>query len=79
MRFLPRFTFTAAMVRNLGTIESARAVIDIRPLPPDRVLSIRQAARRRVTRNSTGIVGNTLEGHDEAAFGKIREKVQLNY
>ena len=50
------------MVRNLGTIESARAVIDILPLPPDRVLSLRQAARRRATRNSTGIEGNTLNG-----------------
>ena len=60
MSFLPRFT--TAMVRNLGTIESARAVIDILPLPPDRVLSLRQAARRRATRNSDGIEGNTLNG-----------------
>ena len=79
MSFLPRFNFTTAMVRNLGTIESARAVIDILPLPPDRVLSLRQAARRRATRNSTGIEGNTLNGPDEAVFDKIREKVQLNY
>jgi len=59
MSFLPRFNFTTAMVRNLGTIESARAVIDILPLPPDRVLSLRQAARRRATRNSTGIESST--------------------
>jgi hypothetical protein len=44
MSFLPRFNFTTAMVRNLGTIESARAVIDILPLPPDRVLSLRQGS-----------------------------------
>jgi hypothetical protein len=62
MSFLPRFNFTTAMVRNLGTIESAQAVIDFLPLPPDRVLRLRQAARRRATRNSTGIEGNTLNG-----------------
>lgn len=79
MGFLPRSNFTTAMVRNLGTIESARAVIDILPLPPDRVLSLRQAARRCATRNSTGIKGNTPNGVDEAALNKLREKAQLNY
>ncbi|MBX3747797.1 MAG: hypothetical protein KF833_21015 [Verrucomicrobiae bacterium] len=48
------------MVRNLGVIESARAVVDVLPLPPDRVLWLRQAARQRATRNSTRIEGNTL-------------------
>jgi hypothetical protein len=60
MSFIPRVNFTTAMVRNLGTIESARAVIDILLLPSDHVLRLRQAARRRATRNSMGIEGNTL-------------------
>lgn len=80
MSFLPRFNFTTPMVRNLGTIESARAVIDILPLPPDRVLSLRQAARRRATRNSTGIEGNTLNGVeiDQAvvSVGKTHTQMQ---
>ena len=60
MSFQPRFTYTHSMVRNLGLIESARAVVEVLPLPPDRVLWLRQAARQRATRNSTGIEGNTL-------------------
>jgi hypothetical protein len=65
MNFLPRFNFKTAMVRNLGTIESARAVIDILPLPPDRVMSLRQAARRSAAHNSTGIKGNRRNGADD--------------
>lgn len=45
MTFRPRFSYTHAMVRNLGTIESARAVVEVLPLPPDRALWLRQAAR----------------------------------
>ena len=60
MSFQPRFGYTHGMVRNLGLIESARAVVDVLPLPPDQVLRLRQAARQRATRNSTRIEGNTL-------------------
>jgi Fic family protein len=58
--FSPRFTYSNAAVRNLSTIEAARAVIDLLPLPPDQALFLRQAARQRATRNSTAIEGNTL-------------------
>ncbi len=50
MIFQPRFSYTHAMVRHLGLIESARAVVDVLPLPPDQVLRLRQAARQRATR-----------------------------
>ena len=62
MNFHPRFRYTESMLRNFGVIEAARAVVDVLPLPPDRVLRMRQAARERSTRSSTRIEGNTLEG-----------------
>jgi Fic family protein len=62
MNFHPRFRYTESMLRNFGVIEAARAVVDFLPLPPDRVLRMRQAARERSTRSSTRIEGNTLEG-----------------
>jgi Fic family protein len=60
MSFQPRFNYTDSMVLNFGRIEAARAVVEVLPLPPDRVLWLRQAARQRATRNSTRIEGNTL-------------------
>jgi len=60
MTFHPRFPYRHSMVRNLGLIESARAVVEVLPLPPDRALWLRQAARQRATRKSTRIEGNTL-------------------
>lgn len=80
MPFQPRFTYTHSMVRNLGCIESARAVVDVLPLPPDRVLWLRQAARQRATRNSTRIEGNTLNsievGQAVVAVGKTQTEMQ---
>jgi len=68
------------MVRNLGVIESARAVVDVLPLPPDRVLWLRQAARQRATRNSTRIEGNTLNstevGQAVVAVGRTQTEMQ---
>lgn len=67
MSFHPRFSYTHSMVRNLGLIESARAVVEVLPLPPDRALWLRQAARQRATRNSTRIEGNTLDSREVGA------------
>ena len=60
MDFHPRFSYSHAMVRHLGLIESARAVVSVLPLPPDQELRLRQTARQRATRHSTRIEGNTL-------------------
>ena len=49
-------------MRDFGLIEAARAVVDVLPLPPDRILRMRREARERSTRSSTRIEGNTLEG-----------------
>ena len=68
MSFNPRFHYTESIVRDFGLIEAARAVVDVLPLPPDRVLRMRQAARERSTRSSTRIEGNTLE---EAEIGRV--------
>jgi hypothetical protein len=80
MSFQPRFTYTHSMVRNLGLIESARAVVEVLPLPPDRVLWLRQAARQRATRNSTRIEGNTLNstevGRAVVAVGRTQTEMQ---
>lgn len=62
MSFKPRFRYTESIMRDFGLIEAARAVVDVLPLPPDRVLRMRQAARERSARSSTRIEGNTLEG-----------------
>jgi hypothetical protein len=70
MSFQPRFNYTNSMVRDLGRIESARAVVDVLPLPPDRVLWLRQAARQRATRNSTRIEGNTLNSVEVGQSGR---------
>jgi|GEM_PF-127799 len=61
IKFDPRFRYTESMARDYGVIEAARAVIDVLPLPPDRILRLRQAARERTTQSSTRIEGNTLE------------------
>lgn len=80
MPFHPRFAYTHSMVGNLGLIESARAVVELLPLPPDRVLWLRQAARQRATRNSTRIEGNTLNsvevGQAVVAVGRTQTEMQ---
>ena len=60
MTFTPRFGYTDALVRDLGALEAARAVIDLLPLPPDTSLRLRHDALHRSTRSSTQIEGNTL-------------------
>jgi Fic family protein len=64
MSFVPRFTYSNSLVRHLGVIEGARAVIEVLPLPPDTTLRLRHDALQRSTRSSTQIEGNPL---DEAA------------
>lgn len=61
MTFAPRFAYSDAIVGSLLRIEGARAVIELLPLPPDATLLLRQEARRRATRSSTAIEGNTLD------------------
>lgn len=65
MIFAPRFTYTNSLIKNMGMIEGARAVVDVLPLPPDTTLRLRHDALQRSTRNSTQIEGNPL---DEAAM-----------
>jgi Fic family protein len=64
MVFIPRFTYSNSLIKNIGIIEGARAVIDVLPLPPDTTLRLRHDALQRSTRSSTQIEGNPL---DEAA------------
>jgi hypothetical protein len=58
MSFTPRFAYTDGIVRDLLTIERARAVVEVLPVTPDRALAMRQAARQRATASSTAIEGN---------------------
>lgn len=80
MSFAPRFAYSHAMVRNLGLIASARAVVEVLPLPPDQELRLKQAARQRATRHSTSIEGNTLNAEqvEQAvmAVGKSQTEMQ---
>lgn len=64
MSFVPRFSYNHQLVRHLGVIEGARALIEVLPLPPDTTLRLRHDALQRSTRSSTQIEGNPL---DEAA------------
>ena len=54
------FEFRLAGTAEVITGKIGPAVVNVVPLPPDRVLWLRQAARQRATRNSTRIEGNTL-------------------
>lgn len=65
MVFVPRFAYSNSLIRNIGIIEGARAVVDVLPLPPDTTLRLRHDAIQRSTRNSTQIEGNLL---NEAAM-----------
>lgn len=80
MSFSPRFGYSHAMVRHLGQIESARAVISVLPLPPDQELRLRHTARQRATRHSTRIEGNTLNsaevGQAVIAVNKTQTEMQ---
>src|SRR4028118_2021813 len=61
MSFVPRFSYSHDLVRHLGVIEGARAVIEVLPLPPDTTLRLRHDALQRSTRSSTQIEGNPLD------------------
>jgi Fic family protein len=61
MSFLPRFSYNHELVRALGTIEGARTVIEVLPLPPDTMLRLRHEALQKSTRSSTQIEGNPLD------------------
>jgi Fic family protein len=61
MSFIPRFSYSHELVRHLGIIEGARAVIEVLPLPPDTTLRLRHDALQRSTRSSTQIEGNPLD------------------
>lgn len=80
MDFHPRFSYSHAMVRHLGQIESARAAVGVLPLPPDQQLRLRQSARQSATRHSTRIEGNTLNsqevGRAVVAVGKTQTEMQ---
>jgi Fic family protein len=59
--FIPRFTYTHAIVQNLAAIEAAKSVVDVLPLPPDTTLRLRHEALQRSTLSSTQIEGNPLD------------------
>ncbi len=61
MVFIPRFTYSDLLIKHLGVIEGARAVIEVLPLPPDTTLRLRHDALQRSTRSSTQIEGNPLD------------------
>jgi len=58
--WVPRYTLTAAIARDLMAIEAARTVVARTPLPPAVEAAVRQRARVRATHYSTRIEGNRL-------------------
>ena len=55
-----RYTFSAAIVRDLMEIEAARQAVQLTLLPPAVARALRQSARLRATHYSTRIEGNRL-------------------
>lgn len=56
----PRFTLSPPLVRSLLAVESARAVVEHTPVPPQAADELRRRARLRSTHYSTRIEGNRL-------------------
>ncbi len=71
MAYEPRFCYTNEVVGRLMTIESARAVVDILPVPPDAAFMMKYEAQQRATHYSTSIEGNEL------ALEEVREGIAL--
>ena len=62
--FIPRFTYTDAMVTDLMAIQAACRLVDILPLPPQGAFAMKYEARRRSTHFSTSIEGNLVALED---------------
>jgi len=60
MKFNASFKYKNSMVTALMEIEGAKKVVDILPLPPSGVLSLKQVARQKASRGSVAIEGNPL-------------------
>jgi len=58
--WIPRYTLTPAIARDLMAIEAARTVVARTPLSPAVEAAVRQRARVRATHYSTRIEGNRL-------------------
>lgn len=56
----PRFTLSPPLVRSLLAVETARAVVEHTPVPPQAADEMRRRARLRSTHYSTRIEGNRL-------------------
>ena len=63
-RYEPRFSYTHEIVNDLLTIEGACRLVDVLALPPDAAFRLKYEARRRSTRYSTAIEGNSLTPDD---------------
>jgi len=60
MLFNARFQYTHSIVSGLMTVEGARRLVDVLPLPPAGVLGLKQVARQKSSRASVAIEGNPL-------------------
>ncbi len=58
--FWPKFTISPAILKNIGAIESARALIDNAPLVPEWENQFREDAAIRAVHFGTHIEGNDL-------------------
>ena len=76
MPFAPRFDFTASILKGLASVERARTVVEILPLPLSVEKRMRKDARVRVAHNSTWIENRTLSL--DQARRVIEDKAQLD-
>ncbi|WP_410513337.1 Fic family protein [Paenibacillus sp. BR2-3] len=58
--YSPKFEYTNLMVKDLMSIERAKAIVDILPIPADVEKQLRDRARLKMTHYSTKIEGNPL-------------------
>lgn len=71
--FRPNFRYTNKIVKNLGLIAEARAVILNAPLVPKWEVSLRREALLRSTHSSTAIEGNPLSFEEVSALAAGRK------
>lgn len=71
--FRPNFRYTNKIIKNLGLIAEARAVILNAPLVPKWEVSLRREALLRSTHSSTAIEGNPLSFEEVSALAAGRK------
>ena len=72
MSYIPKYTITNAILKNVGLIDAAREIIDNAPLVPAWERRFRASARTRIIHHGTHLEGNSLN------FSEVEKVVAQN-